>query len=271
MHRKIARPYGQSTSMMRLVSMLMALLVLGALYERLRDPSTWKMFADDKSASEAVPTETVAQSEPELVVPGPNDEDEAEVAAIQEFFELVTDKSILKPREMDAYWRLMDWSRTVPFDELKQRAKSDVPFTQLWEQPEKYRGKPIKLRLHVRRVLEYDAPENPSKLGKVYEAWGWTKVMTYTAFDHNRGAPLLVGRARLISTPVTAVSTRSDSTSILVFVIAGIIAAGIAIWAATRPRGKSSVTILPNTLTTLIPENEPAAANPFEQIDHVKD
>ena len=78
MRRKTARPYGQSTSLMRLASMLMALVVLWALYHRLKDPATWRMFVDEKNWPASIPTATEAEPEIEHLVPGPNDQDEAD-------------------------------------------------------------------------------------------------------------------------------------------------------------------------------------------------
>ncbi len=230
MHRYIARPYGGSVSGLRLVSMLMAILVLWMLYNRLNDPATWRAFADDNEPTANWSTAEMRSAQ-EIVIPGPNDLDADEVSSIQDLFELVTDKAKLKPREMDAYWRLMDWSRTQSFAELEKRCMKDIAFTQLWEQPELYRGKPIRLRLHVLRVLEYPAPKDQPTVEKVYEAWGGTsesrtllysvvfpdlpnglpvgpeiqadiefvgyflKLLSYTAYDQKTGVPLMATRA----------------------------------------------------------------------------
>lgn len=288
MRRTTARPYGQSATTMRLASMVMAMVVLWALYERLKDPGTWRLLVDEPAAAAAQP-ENPAPATQETIVAGPNDQDEAEVAAIQDLLERVNDRAPLKPREMDAYWRLIDWSRTQPFTELQRRASQDVAFTQLWEQPEKYRGKLIRLRLHVRRVLQYDAPENPSSIPKVCEAWGWTdesrsfpyvvvfadppadlpigtdvrteiefvgyflKVMSYTAFDHSRGAPLLVGRARLDTTsrPIEAKSAPTNP-----WIVGGIVAVGFlfvawTIWSRRRLQISARRSELPDNLLPL--------------------
>lgn len=232
MHRRTVRPFGESMSNLRLISALMAMLVLWMLFHRLKDPDLWKVLVPDSNPAVAQ-SDTVQRSlenVPDVIVSHHDDRDPDEWAEIQGMFEFVTDRSPLKSREMDAYWRLMDWSRGQAFNDLQGRAAGDVPFTQLWEQPDRYRGTPIRLKLHVRRVIEYDAPENPSGIAKVCEAWGWTdesrsfpyvvvftdpppglpigtdvradlefagyflKTMTYTAFDHARAAPLLVGR-----------------------------------------------------------------------------
>ena len=131
---------------------------------------------------------------------------------------------------MPAYWRCLKWARAQSFAQLDQRAIHGLVYTQLWEQPDKYRGKLIRLRLHLQRILDWEAPENSAGVRRVYEAWGWTdesksfpyvvvlsdvpkgiplgdnlheeglfvgyflKTMAYTAYNRNRSSPLLLGR-----------------------------------------------------------------------------
>ncbi len=303
MRRTTIRPFGQSTSAMRLASMLMALLVLWALYARLKDPATWQIFVEEKGKATAIQNETSAETEPEQLALGPNDQDEAEVEAIQELFELVIDRAPLKSREMNAYWRLMDWSRTQPLAQLEQRALDDVPFTQLWEQPAKYRGRLIRLRLHVRRVLQYDSPENPGGIAQVCEAWGWTdesrsfpyvvvfpaplaglpigtdvrteivfvgyflKVMTFTAFDHGRGAPLLVGRARVVSANSSTPPSGPSTWMIVLTAVTGVLLVGGTVWRGTRTRQTSSLKRLPDELSTPDAPDAPAFDFSFGSAD----
>jgi hypothetical protein len=307
MRRKLARPYGQSISGKRLVSMIMALVVLGMLYYRFRDPATWSVITSENDVATTTNPPPLTTPEPETVIPGPNDQDDNELANIQAMFEFVTDRAPLKSREMDAYWRLMDWSRTQPFAEQEQRARQDVPFTQLWEQPERYRGQLVRLRMHVRRVLQYDAPGNPSGIAKVCEAWGWTdesrsypyvvvfpepaaglpigtdvrteivfvgyflKVMTYTAFDNPRGAPLLVGRARVVA-PTVIVPAKTDPGIMLLAALGGIVVVGLSVWFRIRTRARSTVRMLPNELSTL-PSAGPVNFNdqPFPFADESAD
>src|SRR5262245_37741020 len=114
MRRNSIRPYGQSMSGMRLISMLMATLVLWMLYDRLKDPPTWRAIADDREIRPAKEPRPEAAERIENLVPGPNDQDQDEVAKVNQLFDAVTDRAPLKPREMEAYWRLLDWSRTQP-------------------------------------------------------------------------------------------------------------------------------------------------------------
>lgn len=289
MRRRVVHPYGVTISAPRIASLILAMAVLWMLYERMRDPATWRMFADEEPATN--PVEKVPHEEKETVetvVPGPNHKNEEELAAAQRMFEYVIDKAPLKEREMDAYWRLMAWSRTEPLADLEKLARRDVPFTQLWEQPERYRGQLIRLRFHVRRTLEWDASKNPHGITKVYEAWGATdesssfpyvvvfpelpeglrlgeesrseivfvgyflKIMEYTdKLGKKRGAPLLVGRARVVATPLST-STKSDPSTILIAVLFfGALLVGSYIWMGMRPRNKSAVKTLPGELPAM--------------------
>lgn len=299
MRRKTVRPYGQSGSGMRLISLLMALAVLGMLYERLKDPATWRALADDQEPPPRQ-TERKPDESPEIVVPGPNDLDDEEFAKAQELFEMLVDNAPLKSREYGPIWKLLEWTRTQPMAELEKRARDDVPFAQLFEQPNKYRGQLINLRLHLLRVnsYTYDPAENPMGVDKVYEAWGGTdesrsfpyvvdfldlppglpkgafihaevaftgyflKIMSYKAFDEKRGdrtlrAPLLLGRMRLISTPKPPPEMKLDLMPILLIGIGGLAIIGGTIYVGTRGRKKSTIKMLPKTLSTISTVDEP--------------
>ena len=286
MRRRVARPYGHSISVTRLASLIMAMAVLWVFYDRMKDPTTWGVFADEEPA--AKPIEKAPPADKETIVTGPNHKDDEELAAAQRNFEFIIDRAPLKSREMDAYWRLMAWSRTEPLADLEKAAKRDVAFTQLWDQPERYRGQSIRLRLHVRRVLEYDAPENPHGFSKVYEAWGWTdesstfpyvivlpekpkglrigeevssevvfvghflKIMSYTdKLGKTRGAPLLIGRSRLVATAPAPSSKTDTSVVVLVILICGALLVGSFVWIKVRPRKKSVMKSLPGELPAI--------------------
>lgn len=224
----------------RLGSMVVLLMVIGMMYNRARDPQTWRWLADDREAEVNAAPDRVANGGPplakedepeEVVIPGPTDEDPAEWDDVQRLFDALSDKMPLAVVEMPAYWRLMRWARAQSFDELERRADRKVHYRDLWEQPEKYRGKPIRLRLHIIRVTKHEAAENSADVKDVYEAWGWTdesksypyvvvfselppgmkigddvrdegvfvgyflKVMSYPdALDKLRASPLLMGR-----------------------------------------------------------------------------
>ncbi len=225
---------------MRALSMVGMLFVLWMLFERAADPHTWAWLGtldEPRSANEFVSPggKLPANSGPPLVsqetviaTPGADDPEEADAA--REEYQALADRAPLDGVEMSAYWRQMRWSRGLTFAEMEQSARRDVLFTQLWEEPEKYRGQLIRLRLHVKRALTHEAPQNSAGVKRVYEAWGWTeesrsfpylvvfselppqmplgpdiheeavfvgyflKQMSYQAYDNARAAPLLIGR-----------------------------------------------------------------------------
>src|ERR1700685_294437 len=240
------------------------LIVLGLLYSWTRNPQNWRWMASDAdtaAASEEPPSRQHAGSptgnaadgaagspagpatgEPaETIVPGPTDQEESEADSARNLFGAVSDRTPLAEIEMPAYWRCLKWARAQSFAELERRADKHILFTRFWEEPDKYRGKPIRLRLHVRRIVEWDAPKNSPGVRRVYEVWGWTdesksfpylvvlgelpegmpvgdnlhregifvgyflKTMAYTAYNKNRSSPLLLGRMKwLASTPPAA-------------------------------------------------------------------
>jgi hypothetical protein len=155
--------------------------VLVMLMQWARDPKTWRWIAPD---------DEVAQAEPEIDVPppieekspiddvriaaGPTDLDPAERESAREEFQAVADKAPLAPEEMPAYWRLMAWTLHQSTAEMRKRAEQDVTYQDLWNQPDKWRGKLIELPLHLQRTITVNDPvENELGLKTLYEAWGW--------------------------------------------------------------------------------------------------
>lgn len=288
MSRRLPRPYGSSVSATRAVSLIFLMAIVYLLYDRFRDPKAWLWLAPEpKEAPQADVISAEHDAAPEEITEGPNDLDEAEWESWKSNSQFVTDRAPLRAREMPAYWQLMAWSHTQPFRQLERRAKPDPAFTQLWELPGDYRGVPIRMRLHLRRVLRYDAPENPLGVSQVYEAWGWTddsksfpyvvvftdppenllvgpevqaeavfagyflKVMSYTAFDVHRGAPLLVGRIRSIHSPAEAPKEPAASRGIETYgivIAAAVIGAGLFLWRRVLRRSPPSSAALPDEL-----------------------
>lgn len=186
MRRHTVRPFGQAIPATRLFSLLLALGLIWMLIDRLGDPATWKFvgFRDDGEprtvTTAKVPTEPATVEE--LVIPGPNDLDEDELADFNRKLELVTNKAKLRPREMLLYWQLMEWACTQKMRDLEKRALKDVIFRQIWEEPKKYQGKLLRLRIRAQQTVRYDTPtnkegqlENTLGLKEVFEVVGPTE------------------------------------------------------------------------------------------------
>lgn len=267
-HRR-TRAFAQPAPATRLTSLLMMLFVLGLMYSRAKDPATWRWLAREPLAAadvplaaadvpvaaadvavEKAPVEKAGAERPpqkpgspppaEEVVAGPTDQDQEEWNEAQRLFGAISDRAALDRTEMPAYWMLLKWARAQTYSELASRARSDVLYTQFWEQPDDLRGKLVRLKLHVRRAMVLDKlAKNPQGLDHAYELWGPTdesksypycvvvselpaglpvggeveydvefvgyflKMMRFEAFDKPRPAPLLLGRIRSLGSPAS--------------------------------------------------------------------
>jgi hypothetical protein len=188
MRRNRLRPFGQTVRPTRIVSLLLGVAVLWMVYERFKDPATWRFLTNENQVAPVVGQLPGNEDKPkneEIVVPGPNDLDGDEVLDAAEKFELVMDKQELKGREMPAYWTLINWSRSQSTEQLEKRARRDVLMANLYHDAEKHRGKhPIYLRLHIVRALDATRTPNPAGVSRIIEAWGTT--------DESRGNPYCI-------------------------------------------------------------------------------
>jgi hypothetical protein len=213
----------------------------------------------------------------ETIVPAPADDDPIEMDEARHLFEGVFDKHAIVESDMPAYWKLMKWARSLSFAELEERARRDVPFTKLWEEPDKHRGELIRLRLHVRRVVEWDgAPKNPAGVKTTYDVSGVTdesktnpyvvvcfelppeipveadtyaeavfvgyflKILAYQGGDEkNRGAPLLIGRMKAVTGGKSLAEARTEGILAMVAIgVAIVLAALVAVALWRLARGK---------------------------------
>lgn len=169
----------RGTEMPRLLTLVVMLGVLVLLMDLARDPKTWRWIAPDDNAAQAGPAQIDEPGKPaaddaQPAVEGPTDLDPAQRDAAREEFQAVADKVPLGPEEMPAYWRLMGWSLHQTTDELRRRADKEVTFRDLWNAPDKWRGKLVEIPVHLRRTATVrDLEENPLDLKTVYEIWGW--------------------------------------------------------------------------------------------------
>ena len=299
MRRRLARPYGHTLRATRGLSLLMALVVLAMLYQRAKEPQFWSWLTNESRAGSADVDASAKPKSPlptphsplptDDIVPGPNETDADELVQLRSSLKAVLDRQTLQDVDMSAYWQLMRWSRTRPIAELEQLARRDVPYSHLWEEPDLFRGQPIRLKLHIRRVLKYEPSKNPQDLKMVYEAWGWTedsrsypycvvfpdkpeglpigtdvdgdfvfagyflKWMSYQAYDVKKYAPLLIGRLRP-ATKAAGSAKASDWETAFLILVGGVLLLSFfgwfAIYGLRRPR-----TIV--AATTAVPDQLP--------------
>ncbi|MEX2287138.1 MAG: hypothetical protein WD648_08620 [Planctomycetaceae bacterium] len=237
--------------MPRVSSMIIMLVILALIYSQARKPQTWSWLAgqDQQLANDAQDSALPLPSSPaeETIIPAATDLVPAEATDASRLFEAVSDRSPISTTDMPAYWRCLKWALAQSSADLYRRAQPDVLYTQLWEQPQKYRGKLLRLRLHVRRVLQHETPANSVGVSQLYEAWGVTdesrshpyvvifselppglstgadvrkdvvfvgyflKTMSYTSADATRAAPLLAGR--MMPQPAVALASEPSGSS----------------------------------------------------------
>ena len=107
----------------------------------------------------------------------PLDMDPEQAKFLKEESEMLIDRSeALKGIEMPAYWRLLRWARASSMEELEKRASRGLVFNHFAQQPNKYRGKLVRLKLNVRRVLPCEeVVGQPEGTPQLYEMWGVTE------------------------------------------------------------------------------------------------
>lgn len=146
-------------------------------------------------------------------------------------FEGLRDRTPMTPRDNPAYLKLLEKVRETTPKALGHEARRDVFFSQLIDNPERYRGLPIHLSGTIRRTMRQETPgSNLFEQGHYFESYATTpdsgkypwilvfeeappefpvggdlkepvrfdgyflKLLAYEAGDNYRFAPLLVGR-----------------------------------------------------------------------------
>lgn len=280
MRKHPVRPFGAGIPAARSLSLLVLLLIVGVCVARSRQPGLWTWLAIDDSRQLVLAAEEVRPAgtsptnpsgpDPAAKVNPLTNQSPDEWAAFEVESKALEDRQSLRTQEMPAYWRLLQWVLAEPFLALRQRAGETTLFVNLWEEPDEHRGKPVRLKLNVRRVLTYAAGENTLGITKLYEAWGWTddsksfpyvvvfpelpeglplgadvsaevefvgyflKVMAYHAFETRRGAPLLIGQVRLLQPAPLEGSAPLTTRDVLLWGAASLAMLLAAIWFGVR-------------------------------------
>lgn len=255
MRRPASSPPGlfRGNELRRLISAVLFLGVVGLFYNHFR-----RTQIADKAKEAETPAATAIEWH-ETVVPIPDSDgaqDSIEKDAFREEAEALVDKKPYMAEEMASYWRLFRWARAETTEELEKRARRDVVFTHLFQDPAKFRGELIHLRLHVKQVLpQPDLGENSAGVNQVFEAHGVTddsrtfpyivifpekppqlpighsvhEEATFVGFFHklvtyeeltgtSRAAPVLIGRITWMEDPVAKGLREQGDTTTWIFV-----------------------------------------------------
>jgi hypothetical protein len=153
---------------MRLITAVLMLVVLYLLITQARNVDAWRWLAPEEPKVAQGSSQEPPKKLPDAT--GPTDEDSDQEEEAKNEFQAITDGSLtLGPEEMEPYDRLVFWVKNQSYARLRQRARSNLLFTHLHDEPDKYRGQVVSMELTVRRIL--DAGKNRDGI-QLYEVWG---------------------------------------------------------------------------------------------------
>jgi hypothetical protein len=159
--------------MPRLLTMLLMVAILGLIFVRFREASTWRLFASADEGGQVVPETTAAHSAstgaspkekppeggtanaatPELTTKG-TDLDPQEMEDIKPSLSVLYDGSIqTMPAEQPAYFQILGWVDHQSTEELRKRAMKDFFYNTLINSPETMRLQIVEVKLTVLQIV----------------------------------------------------------------------------------------------------------------------
>ena len=163
-----------SIPILRLVSLVVMLGVIGLTIWNLKGrgmSTVWGPAAQQDAQPAAKAAATPAKNRKPVA-----DEDPKEFEEFRLDSGAILDKAtVIRAFELPAYWRAMNWVQLQSLADLRGRSFPTVPFQDLIQHPSKYRGRPIRVELLIRRVVSFepDRQGKDSRPKKLYELWGW--------------------------------------------------------------------------------------------------
>jgi hypothetical protein len=142
-------------------------------------PKPQSALPDAKPEPKSPSVSPAATPEPEIAGPTDEDSDEREEAS-KEFQVMVDGGMTLQREEMVPYNRMVEWVKNQPFERLYHRAKKNLWYTHLHDQPERYRGALVAMNVDVRRAM--DAGENEYGIN-LHEVWAATNESRGRLYD----------------------------------------------------------------------------------------
>lgn len=76
--------------------------------------------------------------------------------------------------EAEAFYRILAHARDLPAQTMTQAARTDLVYTHLMVEPDRYRGELVTVVGDARRITEFTAGPNHSGIERLYEAWVFT-------------------------------------------------------------------------------------------------
>jgi hypothetical protein len=154
-----------------LITGMLMLVVLFMLMSRLREPGSMAWIAG--AARAAAEAKSAGPTAPLPKADGPTDEDSEQAEEVQGEYQALSDGALtLGVEEMASYNRLVFWVKNQSFARLWGRAKKDLAYTYLHDEPNKYRGQLVALDVNIQLVR--DAEKNDYGI-PLYEVWATTK------------------------------------------------------------------------------------------------
>ncbi len=193
--RRQLRSHPAAVPIFRVVSLLFMLAVIGLTIYNLHERATVAGFAPEEAAvrsprgteeivgktpsvggtlsrqSPPPPSTTAAKRNQK---PAP-DENPEQRERFRRRAEAILDRSTsIHGYEMPAYWQVMDWVQSQSLADFEARSLPQAPFQDYLQHPDKYRGRPVRVALEIRRVLsiQLDDTGRDGRPKKLYELWG---------------------------------------------------------------------------------------------------
>jgi hypothetical protein len=168
------RPTSTAIPVFRIASLLLMLAVMGLAIYKL---GGWRPVAVPAPAErqDVQSVEKARATAPKNRKPVA-DEDPKEFDEFRADAGSILDKAtVIRAFELPAYWRVLNWVQSQSLADLRGRSFPEVPFQELIQHSNKYRGRPVRVELLVRRVLSFepDRGGKESRPKKLYELWGW--------------------------------------------------------------------------------------------------
>jgi hypothetical protein len=150
---------------------VLTLAVLLMLMLRLREPGSLSWLSGGGKAAEGKTPAAPAKKPPPAT--GPTDEDPDQAETADEELQAVTDGTTgLGNEEMDSYNRIVFWVKNQSFARLWQRAKKNLAYTYLHDEPDKHRRELVALDVTI--SLVNDAGKNDDGV-PLHEVWATTR------------------------------------------------------------------------------------------------